>query len=69
MKVIGVYRKIDAVSSSLRFILALIADPIASMSPRSLSCPMRSVNERIRLSEKNDRLELVTGKTKSDEFI
>jgi hypothetical protein len=68
LKVIGEKRNIVFVSSSLRFILALISEPMASMSSRSLSCPMRPVNERILLSEKKARLELVTAKTESDKL-
>lgn len=57
------------VSSSLRFNLALITEPMVSMSSRSLSCPMRPVKERILLSEKNARLELVAAKMESDKVI
>lgn len=42
---------------------------MASMSSRSLSCPMREVNERILLSEKNERLELVTAMAESDNLF
>lgn len=69
LKVIGEERNIVFVSSSLRFILALITEPIASTISRSLSWPMREVNDLILLSEKNARLELVAAKKESDKVM
>lgn len=69
LKVIGEERNIVFVSSSLRFILALITEPMASTISRSLSWPMREVNDLILLSEKNARLELVAAKKESDKVM
>lgn len=60
LNVIGEERWSNLVSPALRLNLAFISEPMVSISSCSLLCPIRSVSDRILLSEKNAKLELVT---------